>query len=207
MNIITVCSHPEHTTSLVQSATKRGWNVHLIQVEWKGFGTKLIATYEYLKAHPEVTEFVFCDAYDVIVLGTPDEFANKVGDAKMIVSAERGLWPPILQPFKSKYPLFLHGFNYINSGCYCAKSAYFISLCEKYMPFYEIDDQYWMNMYWLLDRDAFKVDYYQAIFNSHSHMTEGEYGYDNGRVQILGNQSVFVHKNGRTIDEKLDEFI
>lgn len=63
-----------------------------------------------------------------------------------------------------------------------------------------------MNMCYILEHDV-HYDYEQMFFNSHSFIDEGEYGYDNGRIQILGNEPVFVHSNGKTEDPRLDELI
>ncbi len=91
IKLITVTSHPEHATTLIQSAKLHGWDLSVIQVEWKGYGTKLVATYEYLKQHPELNRFVFCDAFDVVVMGGPEEFEKKCTAGQTFVcSAEKG---------------------------------------------------------------------------------------------------------------------
>lgn len=220
--IITVCSHPEHATGLINSAKKYGWDLEVIKCDWKGFGTKLIETYNYLKAHPEVEQFVFADAFDVVVLGTPDEFENKIYHLYsygLILSTERGLWPPILHPFKNKYgyahPSY-NGFLYPNSGLYFCKSDDFKHMIETYPPFNEIDDQYWMNMVYLFEQEAgdnanvsIGLDHFQSIFNSHSFIANGEYTYhqDTKRIEIMGNFPIFVHQNGKTVDEKLNQML
>ena len=184
---------------------KHGWSYHIIECEWKGFGTKLIETYNFLKGHPEIDRFVFCDAYDVVAMGGPDEFEKKINNtSNIILSAEKGLWPPLLHPFKIAYPKFDHGFNYINSGCYYAKSSSFIELVEEYPLSNDFDDQFWLNMCWLIsEKEQFTIDFNQKIFNSHSFIGDNEYGYENGRVQFKHNQPVFIHSNGRSVDEKL----
>jgi|GEM_PF-6663550 len=207
IKVLTVCHDLKYAQPLIRSLVKHGWDYVAIETEWKGFGTKVIETYKYLKAHPEVTEFVFCDAFDVIVLGGEVEFKEKLSDVNMLVSAERGLWPPILQPFRSVYCQYEHGFNFPNSGCYYAKSAYFISLFETYQPFYEIDDQFWVNVCFNLEKDDIHLDYGQTIFNSHSFISDNEYGYSNNRIQILGNDPIFIHSNARTVDENLNNLL
>lgn len=208
IKLITVTNHPEHAQTLIRSATKHGWDLEVINCEWKGFGTKLIATYEYLKAHPEVERFVFADAFDVVVFGTPEEFIKK-NDAptSIFLSAEKGLWPPILHPFSNRYSKKEHGFNYINSGLYYSPVENFFSIFEGNAPSYETDDQYWMNMVYLFGQYGMILDRPQVLFNSHSFISEGEYTYNNGRVQIMGNEPIFVHSNGKTIDPKLNEII
>lgn len=213
LKVLTVTNNIEATMPLINSLQKNEWDTQVLVVEWKGFGTKLITVYEYLKANPEVTEFIFCDAFDVICLGKPAEFKEKIyhNHGQIFCSAEKGLWPPTLHPFRIDYPTHQHGFNYLNSGCYYGPSNIFISLMDDYMPLYETDDQFWMNIIYLMQNHAtgerIRVDHSQSIFNSHSFISDGEYGYENGRVQINGNEPLFIHFNGRSVDEKFNELI
>lgn len=208
IKLITVCSLQEHAKVLETTADRHGWDLDILEVEWKGFGTKLLATKQHLENNPGIERFVFCDAYDVIVFGSPEEFKSKIHpDTDMIVSAERGLWPPTLHPFRSCYFNHDHRFNYPNSGLYYAKSKFFLRLLNEFPPFNEIDDQYWMNILILLRRASISIDSDQEVFNSHSFMSNGDYGYENNRIQILGNQPIFVHSNGRTTDERLNELV
>lgn len=209
LKAITVTDNPSAAQQLINSLNKHGWDYVLINSPWRGFGTKLIETYNFLKSNPEITEFIFCDAFDVVAMGTPDEFKSKLEHPeKLILSAERGLWPPSLQPFKNYYPQRVHGFNYPNSGLYYCPSILFINLMEGNMPFYEIDDQFWMNMQFLLGNvlEDIVLDHDQVLFNSHSFISDGEYGYEK-RIQINGNQPLFIHSNARTIDEKLNQLL
>lgn len=205
IKLITVTNRPDYATTLLRTAELHGWDVACIETEWRGFGTKLIETYNYLVAHPEVEHFVFCDAFDVVVMGTPEEFEAKLPECRMLASAERGLWPPTMEMYRDKYTHTEQGFDFINSGLYYARSDKFIEIMESEPPFYESDDQEWMNMRYL-DGDDIDIDNYQTVFNSHSHMHEGDYRY-NGRVEIMGNHPVFVHKNGRSEDSRLDELV
>src|ERR1700743_2413786 len=117
LKVITVTNSVERTQQLINSLEKFGWDTDVLVVDWKGFGTKLITTYDYLKANPEVDRFIFCDAHDVVVLGTPDEFESKLKDKyKMLFNAERGCWPPPVQEFQHLYKTYEHGFNFLNSG-------------------------------------------------------------------------------------------
>ena len=209
MKVISVCHDKTHAATLIYSLEKNGWDYEIIETEWKGFGTKLISVYNYLKEHYEVDYFIFVDAFDVICLGKPDEFVSKMHRMNaMMMGMERGLWPPILQPFKDHYNTSESGFDFVNSGMYYAPSKLFIEIFEKYKPFYEIDDQFWLNMVWLMGED---FDYYgdgeQKIFNNYSFIKEGEYTYNNNRVQINGNEPIFIHGNGRSDMTKILELI
>ena len=82
-----------------------------------------------------------------------------------------------------------------------------MDLVDGYNIPYDYDDQYFFTGLYLSYTFPMVLDFGQLLFNSHSFIREGEYGYENGRVQILGNQSVFSHKNGKTVDPKLDELV
>lgn len=205
--LITVCSDAGLVKPLINSAKKHGWDIRPIFTGWRGFGTKLLETRQYLIGHPEITHFFFCDAYDVIVVGSMEEALSKLDTSVMACSAERGCWPN--GEYEKFYePIFGHGFNYLNSGCYFAPREVFLKLFDSDMPDYATDDQLYLTEHFLFnEQSGIVLDYGQKVFNSHSFIRDGEYTYENGRVQILGEQSVFIHKNGRTLDEKLDELI
>lgn len=210
LKVITVTTDLEATKPLINSLEKNGWQWHAIETTWRGFGTKIIETYNYLKEHPEVDEFIFCDAFDVLVLGGPQEFKEKLGayNLLMICSAERGCWP--VPSLNSQYKFKEEGgFNYLNSGLYYAPSEVFIKLFEQTPPDFESDDQLYLTEQYLFhaDKHPIVLDQKQVFFNSHSFIAEGDYTYENNRVQILGNQPLFIHSNGRTIDPKLDELL
>lgn len=210
--VITVCHDATHAKPLLDSLKRHQWSWTCIQTEWKGFGTKLIKTYEYLKANPEVDSFVFVDAFDVICLGSEGEFRDKLEanypDADMVVSAERGLWPGILEPKRDLYTKHAHGFDYANSGCYYSTVEMFFLFIEVIRPKFEDDDQLLLNEFYLHQvGPKVYLDNSQSIFNSHSFIYEGEYGYENNRIQINGNEPLFIHKNGRSVDPKLDEML
>ncbi len=208
LKVISVTNNAPATERLRKSLVKHGWNHHFIFCDWEGFGTKLIKTYEYLKQHTEVTEFIFCDAFDVVVLGGVSEFREKLPNVDILCSSERGCWPVPEWEKYYPYPRHEHRFNYLNSGLYYAKSAAFIELFELTQPSYDTDDQKWFTEEYLFNElSGIVLDTDQVVFNSHSFIDEGEYGYNGGRVQIMGNEPIWVHSNGRTVDEKLEELL
>lgn len=209
LKVITVTNNLPATVRLIKSLDKNGWEYEVIFSEWKGFGTKLIKTYEYLKSNPEVDRFIFCDAFDVVAMGTPAEFEEKLllYINKIICSAERGLWPQTLEKFRSSYEHYEHRFNFINSGCYFANSKNFIEMFDLFNVNYSTDDQEWLNMNYIAGCPDMDIDNLQILFNSHSFIEDDDYNYENGRIQILGNEPVFIHSNGRSVDEKLEELL
>lgn len=205
IEVITVTNNIGDTMPLVESLLKHNWRHSIIETEWKGFGTKLIKTYEYLKLHPEIEAFVFCDAFDVVCLGGEDEFKGKVGKRDMLVSAERGCWPvPDLEKLYANK--FEHGFNFVNSGLYYAKSQFFIELFESSPPSYETDDQLWLSERYLDEAFMIGIDNECEAFQSYSFIRDGDYQYTlDNRLYNNWNKSfpIFVHGNGRTNMDKV----
>lgn len=207
--LLTVCSNLEATRPLVASLTRNNWDYDILVREWRGFGTKLLSIRDYLLEHTEIERFFFVDAYDVIVFGGMEEAVDKVlqtGADKMICSAERGCWPDdSLERFYE--PVTEGGWDYLNSGSYYCPREIFLEMMERWTPAYEDDDQLYLTKQFLFERTDMVLDREQLLFNSHSFIREGEYGYKNGRVQVNGVEPVFVHSNGRTTDERLDELV
>lgn len=207
LKLITVTSdmHEPGFLKLSADADKHGWDFVAIPCRWQGFGTKLLKVYEYLKENTDVTHIVFVDAFDVRVLGNPQELISKITDpSKMLISAERGCWP---RPDWCDYYVYQpdNGFAYVNSGAYFTPREVLLELLEADMPGYGDDDQLWMTKQYLFANDGRMVlDYGQRVFNSHSFIREGEYQYFNGRVVIGGSVPVIAHSNGRTVDPELD---
>lgn len=217
IEVITVTNNLEATMPLVESLLKHGWRHSVIETQWNGFSTKIIKTYEYLKQNPHITEFIFVDAFDVISLGNEEEFLMKkqahFGDADCIFSAEKGCWPD--GSLAEKYPPTDGVFKYLNSGLYYCKTNVFLKILEENPISYIDDDQLYFTKCYLngfypnsfINAKKTYLDFNQSIFNSHSFIDPDEYGYENNRVQILGNEPIFLHFNGKTIDEKFNEMI
>lgn len=212
--IITVCSDASAATTLIRSAEKKGWTIHVIETTWRGFGTKLIETYNYLKEHPEIEEFVFCDAYDVVCFGNEEEFVMKKGLLDLplydglIISAERGLWPSDLEEHRDKYLKTQNRYDYINSGLYYAKSSEFIKVFELYPPDYSTDDQRWFHQLYLNKNIPMRIDSDCILFQSYSFIDEGEYSYIgrpcNDKTETY---APFYHGNGKTNMDKIIELL
>lgn len=205
--LLTVSNQPERTKRLRESAAKHNWLLTEIYSDWHGFGTKLIKVYEWLVQHPDVTHFFFCDGHDVIVLGSQEEVLSKLNTDIITCSAERGVWPK--EEYRKYYePQTENGWDFLNSGLYFAPRGKFMTLFEENQPDYITDDQLWLSEQYLFnDGCCIELDRDQSVFNSHSFIREGDYGYENGRVQVNGQTPVFVHCNGGVWDDKLNELL
>ena len=189
---------------LIASADKFGWNLEVIVTEWKGFGTKLIETYNHLQKNPHITEFIFVDAYDVIALSSPQEVLEKIKDrTKMLISVEKNCWPK--SELASKYPKTDSEWKYINSGSYYSPSKLFIDMIESYPPLYIDDDQLYLTNEFLNNPDDKVLDYDCEVFQAYSFIADDDFGYENKRLQNLKTKSqpVLIHFNGRTDNTKI----
>jgi hypothetical protein len=189
---------------LISSADKFGWNLEVIVTEWKGFGTKLIETYNHLQKNPHITEFIFVDAYDVIALSSPQEVLEKIKDrTKMLISVEKNCWPN--SELASQYPKTDSEWKYINSGSYYSPSKLFIDMIESYPPLYIDDDQLYLTNEFLNNPDDKVLDYDCEVFQAYSFIADDDFGYENKRLQNLKTKSqpVIIHSNGRTDNTKI----
>lgn len=211
LKVITVTNQPERAKPLTTSLDKFGWNTDILVVpEWKGFGTKLITLYNYLKSHPEIDRFIFCDAHDVVVLGTPDEFEAKLPNKDVLLfNSERGCWPPPVQEFEHLFKPFEHGVNFLNSGVYYSPSKLFLKIFESAPPLYKSDDQWWASMLYLFGQHDIELDNNCDVFQCYSFIEDGDYAY--GDTRLLNKKTdtlpIFIHGNGNTNMDKIHELL
>jgi len=200
--LITVCSDQTAIgiQQLFKSLNKFEWDADVLVTEWKGFGTKLLTVYQYLKDHPEVDSFFFCDAYDVVVLSTMEEAMSKLNTNVITFSGEKNCWPDKAMeayydtPGKTEW-------CFLNSGLYFAPSELFISLFDYNMPTLDSDDQLWATTQLIFNPNSkIVLDVNCKVFQSYSFISNDDFGYENNRLQNLktGEQPVFAHGNGRT---------
>lgn len=208
--IITVTNRPYHpgVIRLIRSAERFNWEIDVIETVWQGFGTKLIETYKFLLKNPHIKSFVFADAHDVVVLGGPEEFEEKKYLLPFtVVSCEKACWPKA--DLAGDYPSRDVGeWMYINSGLYYSESDEFIKLFESNPPKYHDDDQLWFTEMYLSGGLVIR-DYDCKLFQSYSHIHEGDFDYKDGRLINLKNKTkpIFVHGNGGTDMTLVDQLL
>lgn len=190
--------------NLIFSLEKFGWDYEVMEGEWKGFGTKLIATYHKCKELKEqgYTHFIFVDAYDTFFLGTEEELIKKydVINGFMLISAERGCYPDAELRNHKRYNETHAGWDFVNSGTYLSPIDEYMLMFEENTPDYSDDDQRWLTARYLSDKYATRLDKNYGIFQCHSFIREGDYTYTNRRVQNLltGQEPIIIHANGRS---------
>lgn len=203
--IITVCSHPEYAQKLMWSASNNGWSLHVVQCEWKGFGTKIIELANYLKANPQITEFIFCDAFDVVFISRPDEFDNL--GVTMLFNAEKNCWP--VKELETEYPESASEWKYLNSGVFFAKSEQWLKMVEENTPTYEMDDQLYYTELFLSGKYGIQVDSGCEMFQCYSFIADDDFEY---REEGLYNRKtntfpLAIHGNGRTDMSPLNKYL
>lgn len=209
--IITVTNNPNHSgvERLTKSAERLGWEVYIIEAKWKGFGTKLKETEYFLKQNPQVESFVFVDAHDVVVLGSPEEFNENLRIVpSIVVSCEKACWP--VSELAVAYPSRDVGeWKYINSGLYYSDSDSFIKLFESSPPSYEDDDQEWFTRSYLRNDYHIIRDFNCILFQSYSHIADDDFAYRDGRLINLKTNTtpIFIHGNGRTDMTLIDKLL
>ena len=192
LKIISVCDDRSRAHQLERSLQKQGYDYEIIQASWRGFGTKLNQTYEYLMQNPDVKRFIFLDGYDTYAMGKPSEL-NIVGDS--LISTEINCWPDA-ERFEH-YPNTKSRFKFANSGSYYMTADLFKSLMQKTNVSNSDDDQRIMTD-WVLSNNL-QLDYEQDVFMSLCGITLNKDYEINGK-RLLTSQftmPTFVHGNGK----------
>lgn len=201
MVLITVASDLSLTERLQRSAEKHGYDLRILLVDWHGFSTKLLAVRQYLQSQPDITEFVFCDAYDVICM--KPWVAVEPDDINLLLSAERGCWPDA--HLRDEFEQTAAGYDFVNSGLYYAKSEHFIKITTHVHA--AEDDQRVMTAAYL--HGEAEMDGGCIHFQSYSFIRPMEYRYfaDAPFNSITGTTACLYHANGKTDTSLLERYV
>jgi hypothetical protein len=210
--LITTASDESKTMMLQKSLKKHDWDYHVIIHPWRGFGDKILKTYEYLKANPDITHFFYSDSYDTIATYGMEEALSKIPDKDIILmSAERACYP---HPDKEKlYPKHDSPFHFVNGGGWFASSLAFQLAVESNPLTVETNDQVWFTDLFLNNPDYVKLDYNCEVFQTIAFCPDSDFilNYNNleNGVKVDFYNTVtksfpcFIHGNGHT---PLDKF-
>jgi hypothetical protein len=185
----------------------------IIETEWKGFGTKIIETYNWLKQFKEdYTHFIFLDGHDTFMLSNIKEIEEKytkMDSPSMFFSCERACWPDSVKELL--YPDTISDWKYLNSGQYMANIDKFIEIVEKNKPSYDIDDQRFFTSLFL---EGFEItlDYFCEIFQSIAFRRDADFVYghfDLARLlnTVTGSKPCSIHGNGKTDMQEIYKLI
>jgi hypothetical protein len=219
IKFITTASNPDHPglQKLVNSLNKFGWKSTILIGPWKGYASKFLETYSYLKSGAEdgTDLIVYSDSYDSLVLCSPEEVIEKylANFAPYILYyAERACWPhPELE---SKYPVVENTpYKHLNGGGFIGTPKQYIDLVEIDFPVpsAEFNDQVHSTNLFLNHNDKANIalDNYCKIFQCTGHAGPEDFKYENGRVinNITGEKPSFIHFNGHSFIEDIYNLI
>jgi hypothetical protein len=195
MKVLTVTNDRSKCSILEQSLQTFGWDYDIIEGEWIGYSTKLHGIYAYLKANPQVKDFIFTDAFDTMFVARPEHFCKI---ASNFVSGETNCWTGKNDTETAKLFTSNKKFKYPNSGGFYMQSDFFIKLFEEDTPKETDDDQEW------LIRQVFKhnilVDYNCLNFQTLYQLKPNEFRVKDGFIinNYTGSSPIVIHGNGRT---------
>lgn len=201
--LLTTASDPNHTGWLQfkRSLDHFGWDYHLIVHEYTGYNSKIVAFYQYLVAHPEITHFIYADSYDSFALSTQkeaeDKFTNWYG---LMYGVEKACWP--YEDWASEYPESPYPHKYLNGGGFMGSSVAFVRMYEA-NPIWEsgaMNDQVWAAHNYLRMNDGIMLDRGCSIFQTTGHSGDGDFVVVGNRVMNLHTMScpVLLHQNGHS---------
>jgi hypothetical protein len=195
MIVITSTDVPDKCSELVRSLNHFGWEHHIIQHTWTGFLSKLHKTYDYLKESAE-THFIYTDAWDTFVLGTPSELPEISG---LLISAERNCYP--YPELESQYPTNKSPWHFVNGGGWGGEVKQFLRLYESKPPTNEMNDQVWLTERFLaLHHEGWvKLDCNCEVFQTIGFCEEDrDFDLPTRTNKITNSMPLFWHGNGHT---------
>lgn len=221
MKLVTVATHSErYFPYLKLSAEKYGHDLAILGwgEKWQGLTWKFQLMKDYLKSIPKDEIVCFVDAYDVVVLQTPDTIegtylkcVNNDRD-KILISKEQYSY----NGSQSDLLTYLVGLvftkcheEYINSGTYVGTagglSHVFEQLCNEFTCSPKMNDQRLLQDYCAKHGDLFVVDsdckVFLVINSTLTPIKEGEYDITmkHGKLVYKGDTyPAFFHGNGFT---------
>lgn len=203
--LITTASDITKTEILQKSLKKHNWDYHIIVHPWRGFGDKILKTYEYLKANPDITHFFYSDSYDTLVADTMEVALSRIKDKSgILMSAERACYP---HPDKEKlYPKHDSPFHFVNGGGWFCPSDVFLKAVETNPLTYETVDQVWFTDLFLNHPEYVNLDYKCEVFQTIAFCPEDNFEFtpmENKPMQRVKNTvtnsfPIFIHGNGHT---------
>ena len=221
--LITTASNIQHEGWLQfrRSLDHFNWQSICLQHEWRGFGGKILETYNYLKNTEEgrgIDLFFYSDSYDSFCLGTPDEAMEKVKKNlnfwQMTFSTEKACYPH--GEWAHHFPdpghqwRFLNGEDNNGGGWYGMRTA-FLRMVENDMPPYDINDQVWFQEQYINHnlRKEITLEKNCEIFQTIGFEHHDDFAYRKGRLINLETLTIpiFIHGNGKTSMEKIYKLI
>ncbi len=203
--LLTTTSDIKKCAQLKRSLDFFKWDYHFIEHEWRGFGDKILKTYEYLKANPDITHFFYSDAWDTFALGTMDEALSKIPNKEIILqSAERACYPHGEKAVL--YPASDSPWKYINGGGWFASSKLWCEMIERCPLDHTTVDQVYFTDRFLEGTHGMQLDYSCTIFQTIAFCPESDFEIENNNDlpftfihnTVTNSYPILIHGNGHT---------
>ena len=190
---------------LKRSLDRFGWSYHFIEHSWNGLADRIGKLADYIRSN-QVNYFVFGDAYDVFVNGTPNDFMQRnslfIDRPVMLYMAEKGCYP--VSAYQDHYPAPLSGspWRYVNGGCFAGYGRAFLNLVDSFPIPFDMNDQQWATENFLF-RNFNKIflDYDCHVFQSIAFEHDKDFAY-NSKGQLINlvtvTNPIIIHGNGQT---------
>lgn len=203
IKVITVTNAPQHPgcQQLTRSLDVFGYDYHVIQTTWRGFGTKINEAAKYAESiQGEYSHILLVDAHDVIFLAPPDAITARYNDPdRMLFSCEKACWPS--PGLASHYPFISSDWRYLNSGSYLAPIPVYLDMIGRHPVAYTYDDQLYFTERYLSGQWPIDLDDRCRIFQSIAFQADSDFETVDGRAIFnnkTGTYPTVIHGNGRT---------
>lgn len=195
---ITTASDIPKCAQLKRSLEYFGWPYHFIEHEWRGFGDKVLKTYEYLKANPDITHFFYSDAWDTFALSTMEEALRKIPNKDIILfSAERACYPHGEKAVL--YPETDSPWKYLNGGGWFASSELFCKMVEAVTPHFTDVDQVYFTDRFLEGTHGIVLDNNCTVFQTIAFCPDSDFDLKAKPINTVTKTTpTFWHGNGHT---------
>lgn len=204
LHICTVASHKtKGLEQLLTSCKHYGVKIDVLGLglPYRGMIEKLIYVQKYIQTLPDKDIVMFVDAYDVLILDTPESILKKFlkMDAPFVISVERFCFP--YGDRASEFPKGPTTFRYINSGSYIGYVRYIKDLFKELSPFNIGDDDQGLFMrHYFQYPKKYTFDAKCVLFLPLAGVIEGELQIDRESVQVKCNETqttpCVIHGNG-----------
>lgn len=175
---------------------------------WRGFGEKLLTCYKAAREETGFTHILFIDAFDVIVLGRPDQLLERFREFghPWVTCSEVNCWPDSARA--DTFPECDTHWRFLNSGAYMAEREYLVDCLgrwggESISP--GVDDQRFLTDRYLEEPEAILLDTGCRLFQS---LLGGWHLFDSGpgwlHNRFTDSDPLVLHHNGGADIRKLE---
>lgn len=219
LQVVTVASDLAHPglQRLKASAEAGNWPLHVIPVNWGGWGTKMIAVAEWAK-NADVDAIFYTDAYDTLFVRPYYRFMfyamfNVSKETKEgyygLISGEKNCWPDA--SLAKMYPSreWNTRWCYVNAGQWLIGKNLFLQMLEENPIRTTDDDQLWLTHRYLSGAYNLRIDMQCNVFQSVAFEEAGEFGDMPEKVffnEITWRRPFILHGNGRTDLTKFEKY-